>query len=74
MSVGSVVTKGDVLAQLDTARLGIELASAEAALAIATAGLEVAEAQEERAEKSFQRANELTANASISTPFQRATR
>ena len=66
VSVGSVVTKGDVLAQLDTARLGIELASAEAALAIATAGLEVAKAQEERAEKSFQRANELTANASIS--------
>lgn len=66
VNVGSVVAKGDVLAQLDIARLGIELASAEAQLAIAQAGLEVATAQADRAEKAFKRAQELTANASIS--------
>lgn len=66
VKVGSVVKMGDVLATMDTARLGIELASAEANLAIASAGLEVAEAQADRATKAFERARELTENASIS--------
>jgi len=66
IQIGSVVKEGDVLAQMDTARLEIELASAEANLAIASAGLEVAQAQADRAAKAFERAQDLTANASIS--------
>lgn len=66
IQVGSVVAAGDVLARMDTARLGIELASAQAELEIANAGLKVAEAQADRAQKSFERAQELTVNASIS--------
>jgi RND family efflux transporter MFP subunit len=63
---GSRVSEGDILARMDTARLGIEMASAEAQLDIAVAGLDVAQARLDRAEKAFQRAQELTANASIS--------
>ena len=66
VQVGSAVSKGDVLARMDTARLEIELASAEAQLSIANAGLEVSLAQADRAGKAFNRAKELTANASIS--------
>lgn len=66
VQVGSVLKAGERLAQMDTARLEIELASAEAQLAIAQAGLLVAEAQTDRALKSFERAQELTANNSIS--------
>ncbi|MFL4468704.1 efflux RND transporter periplasmic adaptor subunit [Tateyamaria armeniaca] len=66
IQVGSVVSEGEELAAMDTARLGIELASAQAELAIANAGFEVAEAQAERAEKALERARELTVNASIS--------
>ncbi len=67
IQVGSVVAKGDILALMDTARLGIELASAEADLAIATAGLEVAQAQADRVQTAFERAENLLENASIST-------
>ena len=66
VQVGMPVKAGDVLAQMDTSRLQIELESAEAQLGIATAGLEVAQAQANRAEKAFERARDLTANASIS--------
>jgi RND family efflux transporter MFP subunit len=66
IQIGSTVSEGDVLARMDTVRLDIEMASAEAQLAIAVAGLEVSQAQADRADKAFQRAQELTANASIS--------
>lgn len=66
VQVGSVVSTGDVLMQMDTVRLGLELASAEAELAIAKAGLEVVQAQADRAKKAFERAQELTVNGAIS--------
>ena len=65
IQVGSVLIQGDIVAQMDTARLGIELVAAEADLAIASAGLEISQAQADRALKAFERAQELTANASI---------
>lgn len=66
VQVGSVVSTGDVLMQMDTVRLGIELASAEADLDIAKAGLEVVQVQADRAKKAFERAQELTVNGAIS--------
>ena len=66
VQVGSVVSMGDVLMQMDTVRLGIELASAEAELAIAKAGLVVVQVQADRAKKAFERAQELTVNGAIS--------
>ena len=66
VQVGSVVAEGDVLAQMDTERLRIELASAEAALALATAGLDVALAQVERAEKALERAQRSPQTAASS--------
>lgn len=66
VQVGSVVSTGDVLMQMDTVRLGIELASAEADLDIAKAGLEVVQVQADRAKKAFERAQELTVTGAIS--------
>ena len=66
IKVGSIVSEGDILAEMDTARLEIELASAEAQLAIAQAGLEVSAAQADRAQRAFRRAQELTDSATIS--------
>jgi HlyD family secretion protein len=51
----SVVTRGQLLAQLDTSTLDAELASAEAALRSARASLELAEARHRRNEQLFAR-------------------
>lgn len=64
--VGSRVAAGDVLAQLDTELLGIELDRAETELAIAEAGVLVAQAGLDRADKAFRRAETLRAGANIS--------
>ncbi|MGB1035449.1 MAG: biotin/lipoyl-binding protein, partial [Primorskyibacter sp.] len=53
--VGDQVAQGAVLAQLDTERLDIQLARAQADIAIAEAGIAVASARLERAETALRR-------------------
>lgn len=67
VQVGTKLSEGDIIARMDTARLRIELGSAEAELSIANAGLEVANAQKDRAEKTFRRAEALSQNSAISS-------
>lgn len=67
LRVGDRVQSGDILAQLDTELLGIELAQAEAQIGIAEAGVAVAAARLDRAEKAYRRAETLRDNSTIST-------
>jgi len=62
---GIRVSKGDVLARMDTERLEIELARAETERAIAEAGIEVATTRLERARRALNRAQDLRANSTI---------
>jgi RND family efflux transporter MFP subunit len=63
---GDTVSRGDLLAQLDTELLQIEVDRAQTELMIAEAGVQVAEARLDRALKSFDRAENLRASANIS--------
>lgn len=65
IQVGDLVSKGEVLARLDTELLQIELAQAEAQIAISQAGIAVSEARLDRAEKAFRRAETLRQNSTI---------
>lgn len=63
--IGSEVAAGDLLAQMDTERLRIDLARAETERSIAEAGVTVAEARFERARLALARAEDLRANSTI---------
>ena len=65
LRVGDRVSKGDLLAQLDTERLEIDSDLARAEIEIAKAGVTVASAQRDRAEKALRRAEALAANSTI---------
>lgn len=65
LNVGDRVSQGDLLAQLDTEFLEIQLAQAEAEIGIAEAGIRVADAQLERAQNALRRAVSLSANSTI---------
>lgn len=66
LSVGDVVEKGDLVFQLDTERLKIELEQAAANLAIAEAGLVAAQARTERTKKTLERTRRLVQNSTVS--------
>lgn len=65
LRVGDLVAAGDVLAQLDTELLTIEVDQSRAEIDIAKAGLTVADAQLERTNKALRRAETLKANSTI---------
>ena len=64
--VGAQVTAGQILAQLDTELLSLQIGQAEAEAGIAAAGVGVAEARVDRAERALRRAETLRENANIS--------
>ena len=63
--VGAQVTAGQILAQLDTELLSLQIGQAEAEAGIAAAGVGVAEARVDRAERALRRAETLRENANI---------
>lgn len=65
LDVGDRVVAGDLLAQLDTELLEIQLAQAEAEIGIAQAGIVVADAQVDRARNALRRAETLRQNSTI---------
>ena len=66
LRVGDIVQAGDVVFQLDTERLKIELQQAQAELTIAEAGVAVAKARVDRTQKVFERTQSLVANSTVS--------
>ncbi|MEL7149845.1 MAG: efflux RND transporter periplasmic adaptor subunit [Pseudomonadota bacterium] len=66
LRVGDTVRAGDVVFQLDTERLQIELEQAQAEIGIAEAGLVVAEARADRIRKALERTQTLVNNATVS--------
>lgn len=66
LRAGDTVKKGEVLFQIDTARLQIDLEQAEAELVIAEAGVAAAQARADRLEKTLERTRSLVSNATVS--------
>ncbi len=66
LRVGDAVRKDDLVFRLNTERLEIELAQADAELDIAEAGLVVAQARLDRIKKTLERTETLVENATVS--------
>jgi RND family efflux transporter MFP subunit len=66
LRAGDVVEKGQVLFELDTQRLRIDLEQAQAELTIAEAGVAAAQARADRLEKTLERTRSLVSNATVS--------